>query len=546
MKTTIKIMVVTMLIALSTAMSGQIYTNANNSYSGCDVNSTNTVVGTYGYSLVCFATTMYGGGCNFNTGQPQKINWAATTQTYGALSSGTSGAFTGGAIYHTKLGLITNSVIAGGSINGNFIGNILCSAFLLDTGLFIISRQGPSAASQTMHSILCPSVIPTPTASIPNVTLCAGLTYTFNNTSTPGNVGSTPYRTKYIWNSGTGTTTISPSSSPAASVSFTYATPNTPGSYTVSLTAENWSGPNNKTSTYIATVTVVSNPTLSANSVTVCAGSTVTLTVNGNAANYVWSGSSSSVGTQVIIPAISSNKSYTILAINGQCTATTTAQVQVNSNPTVSASNFTSCAGSAVTLSATGASTYSWSSGQIVSPTANTSYTVTGTTNGCTATAVSNVSVNQLPVVSITGNQTVCLNSNLTLTANGASTYSWSDGSNTQNTVFSSSTATTTVFTVTGFSNSCSSTASHTVQAVDCNTTDVGIASHYLKPTFKAYPNPTAGMLNVEYTGHLEVFDMGGKMVMSTDMDGSIEIDLAPGLYVLRFDGVYNHKVIKQ
>lgn len=94
------------------------------------------------------------------------------------------------------------------------------------------------------------------------------------------------------------------------------------------------------------------------------------------------------------------------------------------------------CANTQVTVAVSGANTYTWntssnSSSIVVTPTANISYTVSGTnTVGCTSTIVKNFTVNPLPTVTATASSaTVCAGSNVTLTAGGANTYSWSNNS---------------------------------------------------------------------------------------------------------------------
>jgi hypothetical protein len=99
----------------------------------------------------------------------------------------------------------------------------------------------------------------------------------------------------------------------------------------------------------------------------------------------------------------------------------------------------TICTGSNTTLTASGTSSYTWSANAgsavsntvNVSPTSNTSYTVTGTNTTCTVTATktATVTVNQLPVINIVASPTFICNGNpITLTAYGASTYTWSNG----------------------------------------------------------------------------------------------------------------------
>jgi hypothetical protein len=66
----------------------------------------------------------------------------------------------------------------------------------------------------------------------------------------------------------------------------------------------------------------------------------------------------------------------------------------------------------------------------VVYPTANTSYTVSGSNPGCAAIAkaISNVTVNALPVISVNSG-TICEGGSFTMIPSGASTYTFSSGS---------------------------------------------------------------------------------------------------------------------
>src|SRR5690554_1720260 len=116
--------------------------------------------------------------------------------------------------------------------------------------------------------------------------------------------------------------------------------------------------------------------------------------------------------------------------------------VVVNSLPTVSvsATDTEICQGSSTSLTASGASSYSWSpstgldatTGAIVNatPPSTTTYTITGTDgNGCENTAQITVTVNPLPTASISGNAEVCLGDaepTITFTgANGTAPYTF-------------------------------------------------------------------------------------------------------------------------
>lgn len=96
----------------------------------------------------------------------------------------------------------------------------------------------------------------------------------------------------------------------------------------------------------------------------------------------------------------------------------------------------TICAGQSVNITASGASSYTWSTGGNgnainVSPLSNTIYTVTGINplSGCIGIATREINVNQLPPVSIYANKTtVCDGEPVTLQAVAANNYTWSAG----------------------------------------------------------------------------------------------------------------------
>ncbi|MFM7664520.1 MAG: T9SS type A sorting domain-containing protein, partial [Bacteroidota bacterium] len=91
------------------------------------------------------------------------------------------------------------------------------------------------------------------------------------------------------------------------------------------------------------------------------------------------------------------------------------------------------CAGTSVTLSGSGASTYAWNNGVTnavaFTPSTTQTYTVTGTdANGCTNSAQVQVAVNALPIVSAGLPLAVCQGSSVILYGSGAQTYTWNNG----------------------------------------------------------------------------------------------------------------------
>ncbi len=145
---------------------------------------------------------------------------------------------------------------------------------------------------------------------------------------------------------------------------------------------------------------------------------------------------------------------------------------------TVSPTASTVCSGTPVTITASGATTYSWSNGAsgssiTVSPTSNTTYTVTGTSSGCSNTASSTITVNSGPPVSAGLPQTICTGNSATLTATGATTYSWNTGS--LNPSITVSPAITTIYTVTGTTAGCTASSNITVTVASGVTANAGV-----------------------------------------------------------------------
>jgi gliding motility-associated-like protein len=108
----------------------------------------------------------------------------------------------------------------------------------------------------------------------------------------------------------------------------------------------------------------------------------------------------------------------------------------------ITAPALTICKGQSVTLTASGAITYTWTglSGngntQIVSPTSTTTYTVTGVgTNGCASQTAATITINVVPeITSSLYNIEICKGDTGTLDAGSGPnyTYNWNTGATTQ------------------------------------------------------------------------------------------------------------------
>lgn len=141
-----------------------------------------------------------------------------------------------------------------------------------------------------------------------------------------------------------------------------------------------------------------------------CIGQAITL--NDNSANMVsgWNWimpggtpSSSTLQNPQVTYSSAGTKTITLYATNNiggntNTSAAYTKTIAVYSVPNVNSNSSIICAGTSATLTATGATNYTWSTGQttnsiVVTPPATSFYTVTGSTNGCSNYAFSSVVV---------------------------------------------------------------------------------------------------------------------------------------------------------
>ena len=274
------------------------------------------------------------------------------------------------------------------------------------------------------------TVYPLPTVEITGtLTYCAGLNTTL--TATAG-------LSSYLWSTGATTQSINV----------------TAGSYTVTGTDSNGCSATSSASTVVE----YPLPTVSiSGTLEFCAGLSTVLTATAGLSSYLWSNGET---TQAIT--VTSGGSYSVTGTDSNgCSNNDSVSVTEHALPTVSISGTLSfCAGANTILTASGASTYLWSTGETTaSITVSTggSYSVTGTdANGCSALDSASVTEYSLPSVSISGTLSYCAGASTTLDAGaGFASYSWSSGETTQTI---SATAGNYTVTVTD-SNGCSNTS---------------------------------------------------------------------------------------
>ncbi len=182
------------------------------------------------------------------------------------------------------------------------------------------------------------------------------------------------------------------------------------------------------------------SPTVATPTSSVCAGGSVVLTATGcTTGTVVWS--NGKTGTS-ITETVNATTTYSAVCKQGTCNSTESnkviVKVTVPSVPTISCATSTICAGTSLTLIASGCEgTVKWSDGQTgtivtVAPTKTIDYTATCTIGTCTsvASSVATVNVGLPPAPHITCNATsICQGIQITLTASGCDgTVVWNDG----------------------------------------------------------------------------------------------------------------------
>lgn len=277
---------------------------------------------------------------------------------------------------------------------------------------------------------------------------------------------------------------------------------------------------------------------------------------------YTWSGTGGATfnaNANSVMPSVTFTaagiQTVTLTANNG-ANSTTTQTINVVAPPSVviSVNSKTVCTASQVTFTASGASTYVWSSGGgsssvgTYSPSGSTIYTVTGTSSsGCINTATASVTTLALPSLSTSvSNSLICTGQTVTLTASGASTYTWNPGSVTNATAAVSPTLTTIYSAVGTGTNGCNNTSNITVFVNPC--TGISQLNAAQANGYLVYPNPTSGKLIIKSNNtsahqlQIEIIDVVGKVVLKQKINYSeslnyatVEMDNYPaGLYFLK------------
>ncbi len=288
--------------------------------------------------------------------------------------------------------------------------------------------------------------LPTVTASVDFGTICLGDAVVF----TGGGADT------YTWDMGV-----------TDGVAFT---PAALGTVTYTVTGTETSTGCTNTATVDVAVSDAPAVTATADLTDVCEGDMVTLT-GGGAVTYTWDFGVID-GTAFTPPLGTTTYTVTGATISG-CENTASIDITVNPLPlvTATADDMTICEGDFVTLSGSGAATYTWDLGVtdgvafVPAGVGTTTYTVVGTIAGCVGMATIDILVEAVPLVTASASTTeVCLGESIVFTGAGADTYAW-DGGVTNGVAYTPVAAGIATYTVTGTTaaSGCSNTATVTV-----------------------------------------------------------------------------------
>ena len=171
-----------------------------------------------------------------------------------------------------------------------------------------------------------------------------------------------------------------------------------------------------------------------------CVSNTIALNGNSITGGVTFSWSPQGVTTSSAVANAVGIYTLTIQNLVNGCISIGTVSVGQNTiSPTLSItpSSTTVCAGQTLTLTASGASTYTWTNpvsnlvSVVVTPTATTVYTLTGTSAfGCVGSAVTQTITTAVsPTITVASTSSICAGQSATITANGANTFSITGGS---------------------------------------------------------------------------------------------------------------------
>lgn len=331
----------------------------------------------------------------------------------------------------------------------------------------IINQNSFSEFTTSDANATLVSGVPTPdlliTGASTSGTPATGTSFTVNWTEfNQGNANAGPHQVKFLLLPvGTGSllldslmisTAIAPNNS-SGPLTHSIALPCTlsPGNYTLQIVVdtENNVLEKDETNNHVFLnlpisigIPIPSTPVINASPGTsVCTPGTITLTANSancSGCSYIWN--TGTTGNSLLVTTTGAYK-VTVSNSCGQATDSMAVTIHPLPNVNIIRGDTTICAGSSISLEATGASSYQWSPAEglsatnlgniIATPAITTTYTVTGTSAaGCVATDQINISILAAVTPSVSINYTGCPSNSLQFTATpiqgGANpSYAW-------------------------------------------------------------------------------------------------------------------------
>ncbi len=353
------------------------YSNNGSIFSSVSYGNTFTIVPVSTFSIFVNGNT---GGCNTSNIIKKiiVINDLNIVASNTAICAGASTTLTGigSSSYLWSNGATSNSIIVTPSVTT------------------IYTLTGTSSTSCTVSRTISINVNPNPTIAVNSGTICEGSSFTISPSGA----------TSYTYSGGSSIV------SPTVNTTYTITATNFP---TCSGLA-----------TIVSSVVVIPKPIVTVNSGSVYAGNIFTIIPSG-ATVYSYSS-----GWQNVSPVVNTN--YIVTGTNAQgCVSNPViCSVTVNPLPIISVNSGSICSGQNFTMTPSGGTIYIYSNGNnVVSPTTNTNYTITGgDANNCINTAISNVNVGVIATPLTVNNGTICSGTSFTIVPSGATTYSYSSG----------------------------------------------------------------------------------------------------------------------
>lgn len=402
-------------------------------------------------STVYTLTGTDGTGCPGYTTIPVVVSNNPPTLS---LAGSTQSVCLGAPATITASGALAYTLSSPAANGGSFVPN--------STAVYTVyGSNGCGTASVTTTITVAPLVI---SATAVSNTVCSGSTATLTASGAQS----------YTWMPGSATQTV-----------FTPA-PTANTIYTLSGKTASC----NATATIAITADPLPTLNIAPSNSNICNGETVTLTVSGNANTYTWTPGNQNATSIVVAP--TTTTLYAVAATNSlNCIGNLQQVIFVRPTPTVviAATKYSVCPAGSSTLTASGASTYTWNNGNTnaslqVNPSATQVYTATGTsTNGCFSSNTVQVVV-MTPTVAVSPSSSICAGSGLIINASGANSYTWVNNGSTFSS-YSVSPASTTIYTV-------NASVSYSQAAIICLATNTVQVAVNPNPTLTSSSTRTA------------------------------------------------------